>query len=519
MAEQQRRAEHQRTERRTVEHGIATTLQTAKKGQPGRCLQEQGKGPCQAPLLAKTKPENTSALHSPGRRRPARIQAEGNGQGGENHPQRQTGFHQQQGATRHLGTQQPRQQQVKQAQPQSAEGRGELDMLDQPVLQAKANQRRAEEDGAVDIITLTRRPAQQLAATAIHRQARGFQQLAPGEQQADTDVHKKEQNQERLGAGQQLRLIGAQAPGKPDAEGADEADQVEQAPGLEPGNGEDAGIQQGKVAEQCHMVAAAGGGQDRRGKTAQRRGGGQPERILGNRQNSRTEGDHHQQAEGFTGAQQGMQAHRGKHRQVQHGDAGALQHQAIVGVAQTQPPAQAKQRHGTGRDPGITHLHRHHHAFGGIAQEKGQTEKQQHHTNPQHGIAAKQPGLGGVDGALQRRRLARYWRSLGRQRLRRHDDRLGHPHIGGQRGRRRHGRALKQFVGQLPDQLVIGGRRDCLHRHGTGRWRRLSHRNGGCLPRLQLAQALLHRYAGLLKARGEGQQFLAQLAVLQLQPL
>lgn len=38
MGEQQRRTQHQRTERRTVEHGIATTLQTAKKGQPGRPL-------------------------------------------------------------------------------------------------------------------------------------------------------------------------------------------------------------------------------------------------------------------------------------------------------------------------------------------------------------------------------------------------------------------------------------------------------------------------------------------------
>ena len=81
------------------------------------------------------------------------------------------------------------------------------------------------------------------------------------------------------------------------------------------------------------MVAAAGGGQNRRGKAAQRRRCRQPKGILRNSQNRRTQGDYHQQTQRFAGTEQRMQAHRSKHRQVQHGDAGALQHKGVVSVA------------------------------------------------------------------------------------------------------------------------------------------------------------------------------------------
>ena len=84
-----------------------------------------------------------------------------------------------------------------------------------------------------------------------------------------------------------------------------------------------------------------------------------------------------------------MQAHRGKHRQIQHGNAGALQHQGIVRVTQTQPPTEAEQGHRTGGDTGVAKFHRHHHTFGGVAQQEGQAEKQQHHTDAQHCITAQ----------------------------------------------------------------------------------------------------------------------------------
>ncbi|MNO78943.1 hypothetical protein D3C76_700980 [compost metagenome] len=95
-----------------------------------------------------------------------------------------------------------------------------------------------------------------------------------------------------------------------------------------------------------------------------------------------------------------MQAHRGKHRQVKHGDCGTLQHQGVIVVTRSQPPAKAEQAQCNRRDTGVAQLDRHHHALGGVAQQEGQAEEQQQHTDPQHGIAAQQPRTCSVDGAL-----------------------------------------------------------------------------------------------------------------------
>ena len=158
-------------------------------------------------------------------------------------------------------------------------------MLHQGELQAEAHQRRTEQHSGVDIVALARRPAQQ--RIAILGRVQRLTQFAPGKQQTDGHIHQEEQNQERLGAPQQLWLIGADAPGEADAEGADKADQVEQPPSLEPGNGKDPGIEQGEITEQRYMVATAGAGQDRRGETTQRRCSRKAQGILFDRQNRR----------------------------------------------------------------------------------------------------------------------------------------------------------------------------------------------------------------------------------------
>ncbi|MNI13848.1 hypothetical protein D3C73_670920 [compost metagenome] len=232
---------------------------------------------------------------------------------------------------------------------------------------------------------------QQRLAVIVFRCVAHFPQLAPREQQADGQVHEKKQNQERFGAPQQLRCVGPQAPGEADTKGADEADHVEGSPRLEPGNGKDAGVEQGEITEQRDMAASAGGREDWRGETAQCSGAGQRQGILGDGQNSREHRHRYQQAERGGGVQQRMQAHRGKHRQVQHANPGALQHQGIVAIALAQPPAQAEQGQCGGRDPGITQLERHHHAFSGVTQQKRQAEKQQNHANAQHRVTAQQP--------------------------------------------------------------------------------------------------------------------------------
>ncbi|MNL16395.1 hypothetical protein D3C87_1374330 [compost metagenome] len=121
-----------------------------------------------------------------------------------------------------------------------------------------------------------------------------------------------------------------------------------------------------------------------------------------------------------------MQAHRRKHRQVQHRDTGALQHQRVIIVSRSQPPTEAKQAQRRRRDTGVTQLDRHHHTFGGIAQQKGQAEEQQHHADPQHRVAAEQPGASAVDGTLDKVGAARDGRLL-----RLAGDRFGLPGIDG----------------------------------------------------------------------------------------
>ena len=150
------------------------------------------------------------------------------------------------------------------------------------------------------------------------------------------------------------------------------------------------------------MVAGAGRGQDRCGETAQRSRRSQAQRILRDSEDRREHRDRHQQTQGGGRIKQRMQSHRRKHRQVQHRDPGALQHQCVAVVTLAQPPAQRQQTQCRGRDPGVTQFDWHHHAFGGVTQQKRQTEKQQHPADTQHGVAAEQPVACSVDAALDK---------------------------------------------------------------------------------------------------------------------
>ena len=88
MSKQQRRTQHQRTQRRTEQHAVATSLQTTEEGQPSRRLQKQRKSSSHTALLMQAEPENAGTFDRPRGRSPARIQPEWNGQRGEDHPQR-----------------------------------------------------------------------------------------------------------------------------------------------------------------------------------------------------------------------------------------------------------------------------------------------------------------------------------------------------------------------------------------------------------------------------------------------
>jgi len=198
VAEQQRRTEHQRAQRRAIEQAFKADVQTTDEGQGRAHLQQQGESSCQRSALTQAQPVDAGALHGPGRRRPARIEAKWDGQAGEHDAERQASLHQQQCAVASARLEHPCQQQIEETQAEGAERRGELDMPYQRHLQTEADQWRAEQRGGIDIVTTTQRPAQQFV-TRLGR-IRRVTQGAAGEQQADAHVHQEEQDQERFGA-------------------------------------------------------------------------------------------------------------------------------------------------------------------------------------------------------------------------------------------------------------------------------------------------------------------------------
>ena len=199
-----------------------------------------------------------------------------------------------------------------------------------------------------------------------------------------------------------------------------------------------------------------------------------------------------------------MQTHGRKHRQVQHGNPGALQHQRIVVVAMTQPPAQTEQAQRRHCHTGVTQLNRHHHAFGGITQQKRQTEEQQHHADPQHGVASEQPVACAADGPFDE-----IWAARSDGLLRLAGDWLGFPDIVGQgtTGLRRRRGDRFEFGGKLPDHLRSRDRDffENEYRRGAGVAgnRFLGNRLAGfgCLDarHLQQGQALLDRMQRYLR--------------------
>ena len=260
-------------------------------------------------------------------------------------------------------------------------------MPHQTHLQGKAHQRRAEHCRGIHIIGTPQRPAQQ--RLTLLRGFAGLAQATPGEQQADQHIDQEKRHQEGFTAPQQLRLVGAPAPGQADTESADKTDQVERSPGLEPGHRKNPGIEQEEIAEQRDMIAAAAGGKDWRGKAAQCRRHRQALGILCHREHTGSGRHQHQQGKGRLAIEQRMQTQGGKDGQVQHRHPGALQQQGIAGAPHAQPPAEAEQGQGAGGHCAVTQRHGHHHALRGIAQQEGQAEEQQQQADTQHRVATQ----------------------------------------------------------------------------------------------------------------------------------
>ncbi|MNO90274.1 hypothetical protein D3C76_817810 [compost metagenome] len=162
--EQQRAAEQQRAQRHAADQTGFCATQLAEKYQRRPQLQQQRKSPGYRSLLTQAEPADTRAFHRPRGCGPARIEPQRNRQAGEDDAQGQTGFPQQQRSTWH---QQSCQAHIDQAQGQGAERGGEFQMLNQGELQPKAHQRRTEQQRAVNVVTLARRPEQQRFTAVI----------------------------------------------------------------------------------------------------------------------------------------------------------------------------------------------------------------------------------------------------------------------------------------------------------------------------------------------------------------
>ena len=215
----------------------------------GREYQQQTEQACAQTLLARTHPQDTGALHRPGGGCPAPVKRQRYRECGEDHAQRQECLDQQSQRLRRALEECAGQGEIKETERQRRPRQAVLDIAHQRGLQQRGHNRHTEHQAAVDVTAQVRRLAQRV-------------------QHGDGDIHEEKQNQEWLGADKKFRAIGTITPERADHEGETEPDQVQHSPGAEPAQQQDAGIEQGVIAEQHDVIAGAGGGKNRREETA-----------------------------------------------------------------------------------------------------------------------------------------------------------------------------------------------------------------------------------------------------------
>ncbi len=207
------RAEKQAGQEASVVQG---RFEAGHAGGDGRAeLQQNAEDPRDQALLAQSEPDHARPLQGPGGGGPGRVQGHGDGQGDEDDAQGQVGLAQQTQpraadsnaiAPGGIASDSAHGQQVPQGQTQAAEGPAHVRVAHQPHLQGEGGQGQAEDQCAVQARVLAR---------------------GTGEEDGDDPVHDEEKDEEGLGGGEVLRRVVARAPGRADAEGAGEAQEVE----------------------------------------------------------------------------------------------------------------------------------------------------------------------------------------------------------------------------------------------------------------------------------------------------
>ena len=96
-----------------------------------------------------------------------------------------------------------------------------------------------------------------------------------GKEHGNRNVEEKKEDKKGLGADKKGRLIGSPSPDRGNGKGKEKAKEIELAPALEPGDSQDACIEQGIITEEHNMTAATGRHQHRGEKTTDNAGNGE----------------------------------------------------------------------------------------------------------------------------------------------------------------------------------------------------------------------------------------------------
>ena len=372
-AEERRHGEEQATHREAVQHRAWGRSPPRVREEGDACgeLQQVAERAREQPPLAHADPHHGGALERPGRRGEPSVEGERDRERGEGHAQRDEGLDQQAQPLAHAPEERERQREVDHGDEQRAVGGGVLDVPHRGGLQAERHHRRAEHQRAVDVVLQLHRPL-------------------PCEEDRDRDVHGKEKREERLGARQHLRPVVVRAPQRADAEGEGEAEDVQHAPGLDPGDNEDAGVQHRVVREEHHVAAAPGRGEDRREEAAADRDDGERERVL--RDGEGHGGGRHadQEHEGERPGQHAEEAKGGEDDEVQHGDAAALQDERVARPGLAQAPAEGEHHQRAERHRGEAQLDRNMDALVEILDEERDADEQHQDADLRDHVAADQ---------------------------------------------------------------------------------------------------------------------------------
>ncbi len=365
------RAVQQRDRRRLA--GRRPERQSKHERDTGAQLQKQSECPDNAARESHPCPHDRRSLDRPGCGRPARIECQRNCQGREHDAEGQKALDQQPDVVAASSVKKPSDNEVQRRHRKRTEGHSVLDIAHERALQAGSDERRAEDEAGVHV------------DSHLHRTAQGVEHR-------DRDVEQEEHDEERLRRREILGPVPRHAPERPHEEGERESQQIEHAPGLEPRDAENAGVQQCVVAEEHHVIAGLAGRENRREKAAGNRKRGKRDRVLTHREPRRKGRDRHQEPECRQRRDKIVQAQRGEYRQVEDAHATALQHHRVGTPRQAQPPSDDEQRNSAKCNACEAKRNGDLHVLDRVLQQKSDADEQKHHSDPCQRIAAGDPG-------------------------------------------------------------------------------------------------------------------------------